>query len=87
MSTRATHLELLDDLSTYHFIMALNRFIVSRGRPQRTYSDNGTNFVGANNELLTCMKQLDEERIQNSCAPKEIEWKFQPPSAPHFGGA
>ena len=43
--------------------------------------------MGANNELRKCMKQLYEERIQNFCAPKEIEWKFQPPSAPHFGGA
>ena len=32
-------------------------------------------------------KQLNEEKIQNVCAPKEIEWNFQPPSAPHFGGA
>ena len=44
-------------------------------------------FVGANNELRKCIKLLDEERIQNLCAPKEIEWKFQPSSALHFGGA
>ncbi|XP_068707672.1 uncharacterized protein [Montipora capricornis] len=25
--------------------------------------------------------------IENFCAPKEIEWKFQPLSTPHFGGA
>ena len=87
MSTSACHLELVDDLSTDHFIMALKRFIARRGRPQSIYSDNGTNFVGANNELRKCVKQLDEERIQNFCAPTEIEWKFQPPSAPHFGGA
>ena len=51
MSTRACHLELVDDLSTDHFIMALKRFIARRGRPQSIHSDNGTNFVGANNEL------------------------------------
>ena len=87
MSTTAIHLELVDDLSTDHFIMALKRFIARRGRPQSIYSDNGTNLVGADNELRKCMKQLYEERIQNFGAPKEIEWKFQPPSAPHFGGA
>ena len=67
--------------------MALKRFIAGRGRPQSIHSDNGTNFVGANNALRKCIKLLDEERIQISCAPKEIEWKFRPPSAPHFGGA
>ena len=82
MSTRACHLELVD-----HFIMALKRFIARRGRPQSIHSDNGMNFVGANNELQKSIKQLDEERIQNFCAPKKIEWKFQLPSAPHFGGA
>ena len=81
------HLELVDNLSTDHSIMAFKRFIARRGRQQRIYSDNGTNFVGANNELLKCLKQLNEEKVQNFCAPKEIEWNFQPPSAPHFGGA
>lgn len=73
MSTRACHLELVDDLSTDHFIMALKRFILLRERPQRIYSDNGTNFVVANNELLKCLKQLNEEKAQNVCAPNEIE--------------
>ena len=63
MSTRACHLELVDDLSTDHFIMALKRFIEQRGRLQSIHSDNGTNFVGANYELRKCIKQLDEETI------------------------
>ena len=87
MSTRVCHLVSVDDLSTDHFIMALKKFIARRGRPQRMFSDNGTNILGANNELRKCLKQLDEQRIQNFCAPKEIDWNFQPPSAPHFGGA
>ena len=60
MSTRACYLELVADLSTDHFIVALKRFIARRGRPQNIRSDNGTNFVGANNELRKCIKQLDE---------------------------
>ena len=62
----------------------MKRFIARCGKPQRIYSDKGTNFVGANDEQL---KQLNEEKVQNFCARKEIEWNFQPPSAPHFGGA
>ena len=40
MSTRACHLELVDDLLTDHFIMALKRFIAPRGWPQSIHSDN-----------------------------------------------
>ena len=87
MATRACHLELVDDLSTDDFIMALKRFTARRGSPQRIYSDNGINFLGANNELLKRLKQLNEHKVQNVCAPTETEWSFQAPSAPYFDGA
>ena len=40
LSTRACHLELVDDLSTDHFV-------THRGRPQCIYFDSASNFVGA----------------------------------------
>ena len=39
-------------------------------------TDNGTNLVGANNELLAL---LDQEKIKNNMANKGIKWKFNPP--------
>ena len=53
--------------------MALKRFIAQRGRPQRIYTHNGTSFVGANNELLKFLRQLNEDKVQNVCAPNDIE--------------
>ncbi|XP_055622523.1 uncharacterized protein LOC129766091 [Toxorhynchites rutilus septentrionalis] len=89
-STKAVHLELVSDLSTAKFIQALRRFTARRGKCSHIYSDNGTNFVGARNELrellqkLQCRKHHEEIRIQ--CAQDGINWHFIPPSAPHFGG-
>jgi len=50
-STKAIHLQLVSDLSTNTFILALKRFISRRGRPNRIYCDNATHFVGTNNYL------------------------------------
>ncbi|XP_039285556.1 uncharacterized protein LOC120351673 [Nilaparvata lugens] len=47
------------------------------------YSDNGTNFVGAQREIHHI---LDSEKFQTSIAQEGIKWHFQPPSAPNFGG-
>ena len=49
-------------------------------------SDNGGNFVGANKELCDLVKELDQEKITKSTANQGINWKFNPPLAPHFGG-
>ena len=76
MSTRACHLELVDDLSTDHFIMALKRFIARRGRPQSIHSDNGTNFVGANNELRKCIKHTGMKRYKTSVLLRKSSGNF-----------
>ncbi|XP_041451592.1 uncharacterized protein LOC121405064 [Drosophila obscura] len=51
-ATKAIHLELIQHWSTVSFLHGLKRFICSRRRPRQIWSDNGTNFVGARNELL-----------------------------------
>ena len=51
LRTRAVHIEVARTLSTDSFIDALQRFIGRRGKPEIVYSDNGTNFVGAERVL------------------------------------
>ncbi|XP_055936577.1 uncharacterized protein LOC129966192 [Argiope bruennichi] len=79
---RAVHIDLVTSLSTDSFILALRRFISRRGRPATIYSDNGTNLVGTSNEL----KSVDWVKIQEYASVKKILWKFNPPSAPWWGG-
>ena len=87
MSTRAIHLELADSLETDDFILCLRNFIGRRGHPKRIYSDNGTNFKGADAELRECLERLDQARILGHLVPQGISWQFNPPAAPHWGGA
>ena len=51
-STRAVHLEVCHSLSTDSFLCALLRFIYCRGHStKQIWSDNGSNFIGADNEI------------------------------------
>ncbi|XP_062538332.1 uncharacterized protein LOC134206617 [Armigeres subalbatus] len=90
MCTKAVHLELVSDLSTEKFLQALRRFVARRGRPSDIYSDNGTNFVGARNKLSELFKLMKDrehhDQITSELAGDGIQWHFNPPSAPHFGG-
>lgn len=89
-STKAIHLEIVSDLSTETFLAALKRFFSRRGKSKNIYSDNGTNFVGANNELkelyeLVTSKEHNK-KLRNSLINEGINWHFIPPRSPHFGG-
>ena len=78
-STRAVHLEVAWGLGTDSFLNALTRFTTRRGVPKEMVSDNGTNFVGAVNELKELVGQLDKDKIQRTSAQKGMKWKFNPP--------
>ncbi|XP_068972383.1 uncharacterized protein [Bombus flavifrons] len=90
LAVKAVHIELVSDLTSEAFIAALRRFIARRGFCATIYSDNGTNFVGANNELreLRNLLQADDHKVkvQSFLADRRIEWRFIPPNSPHFGG-
>lgn len=82
-SVKACHIELVTALSTEAYIAALNRFVSRRGKPSSITSDNGTNFVGAFNELSRFLSQAD---LEGRIAQQGIEFKFVPAYSPHFNG-
>ncbi|XP_071944680.1 uncharacterized protein [Antedon mediterranea] len=86
MTTRAVHIEVAHSMTTDSFINVLQRFIARRGVPQEMVSDNGTNFVGAKQELRRAMTEWNRQHIDNFMLQKEISWSFNPPKASHMGG-
>ena len=90
LTTKAVHLDLCASLSTQDFLAAFSRFVSRRGCPTVVYSDNGTNFHGAREEIRQLQKLLESrpttEAIQAFTTSHGIEWHHIPPRAPHFGG-
>lgn len=90
MHSRAIHLELVSSLSAEAFLSTLKRFISRRGKPAVLYSDNATNFRGANNALKEVYHFFNSKdnltRITDYATNSEIQWKFIPPRSPHWGG-
>jgi len=87
-ATKAVHIEVVTNLTTESFLAALRRFIARRGKPKTMYSDNGTNFQGAANELHDKMLHSSSQTatVQDYLATEGCDWKFIPPHSPHFGG-
>ncbi|KAL0852653.1 hypothetical protein ABMA27_012494 [Loxostege sticticalis] len=86
LSTRAVHLEVVSDLSTQAFIACLRRFVSRRGKPKLICCDNGTNFVGANNELGKVLRS-SHKSVNEFANSEGIQFKFSPAYSPHLNGA
>lgn len=90
MTTKSIHLELVSSLTTDGFLAALHRFAGRRGNPTELFSDNGTNFRGADRELSELFdllqSQVLNDKVNEFCQPRGIKWSFNPPKAPHQGG-
>ena len=85
---KAVHIELVSDLTTDAFLAALKRLFARRGKVQDMYSDNATNFVGANRELRDLHKSFSDatSNIHQYMLTERVNWHFIPPRTPHFGG-
>lgn len=86
--TKAVHLEIVSCLTTESFLACLKRFTSRRGLPSQIFSDNGSTFIGASNELRDLGKflQTNQGYIIDSTSQDNIHWVFIPPYTPNFGG-
>ena len=88
-SSKATHIEIVSDLTTEAFLACLRRFVARRGLPQEIHSDNGTNFRGAKNDLNDLYQFLKSNTtlsaINSYLLSQRIQWHCIPERASHFG--
>ena len=81
-------MEVVSGYDTESFLATYSRCVARRGPCAKLYSDQGTNFVGADAELRKMYKKGSEfcRAVMQSVGREGTEWYFNPPAAPHFGG-
>lgn len=82
-TARATHLELVPNLSTPAFIRCLRRFIGRRGTPELLISDNAKTFKAAANQIRNIFK---DPVTTEFLARRKIQWRFNIEKATWWGG-
>ncbi|KHJ87661.1 integrase core domain protein [Oesophagostomum dentatum] len=89
LTTRAIHLEVVENLSAGAFLNSFIRFISRRGVPAIVRSDCGTNFKLGEAIIQKMFEKCDENglSLMSYCASERIRWLFNPPASPWMGGA
>ena len=87
LSTRAIHIECLDDMTSNAFINGLRCVIAIRGPIRTIKCDQGSNFRGAAHELKVAMAEnLEEDVIKRYLLSQTCEFAFNSPYSSHMGG-
>lgn len=84
--SRAVYLDISCDYSTEAFMQVLRRFASFRGWPGKIISDQGTQLVGASNELKAIVASIDKHQVQQFCSEKNVVWEFTTADAPWMNG-
>ena len=82
-TTRAVHLEVVEDLTTSKFILSLRRLAATKGMPKLILSDNHRTFIAGETFLLDLQQDPSVREYLNS---RSIRWKHQTPRSPWMGG-
>ena len=75
-------------MDTDCFIQSLRRFIARRGNVRLTKCDNGTNFVGGENELKHAFTMMGDNKVKFFLANLGTDWMTfskNSPAASHMG--
>ena len=81
--TRATHLDVVSDLTAHTFLCNFHRFTARRGVPRRVVSDNGKTFKSVAKMIATLYKHPS---VRQHFSDSQIKWQFNVERALWWGG-
>ncbi|XP_063420482.1 uncharacterized protein LOC134705689 [Mytilus trossulus] len=82
-STRAVHLEVVDNLTEETFILAFRRFVSRKSLPKTMISDNATTYIAAAKHIENLTRSASLTETLNNYG---TTWTFIPKRAPWYGG-
>ena len=86
LTSRAVHIEVIEELSSSSFINALRRFMAIRGPVKLFRSDRGTNFVGSTDDLHIDAINVESSKVKEFLFNSGTKWIFNAPHSSHMGG-
>ena len=81
--TRATHLDIVPDMTAQSFIRSLKRFTSRRGVPLKIVSDNAKTFKAASKAMAATMESPE---VLQYFTNTKLKWSFNLERAPWWGG-
>ena len=89
MTTHGIYLEIVGDLTTHSFSLALCHFIACQGNVTHIRSGDGTNFKGAQKEYQEDIIEISIPNVVPELLKKYVDFicTFNPPSCPWIRGA
>ncbi|XP_063442079.1 uncharacterized protein LOC134722391 [Mytilus trossulus] len=82
-STRAVHLEVVDNLTEETFILAFRRFVSRKSLPKTMITDNASTYIAAAKHIENLTRSASLTETLNNYGTK---WTFIPKRAPWYGG-
>ena len=82
-STRAVHLDLVEDMSASTFLRCFRKFVARKGTPALVVSDNAKTFKASAKYLR---KLYPDPQVRNYLDTNRIRWRFNLDRSPWWGG-
>ena len=82
-TTRAVHLEVVDNLSANSFILCLQRLSAAKGIPSVILSDNHRTFISGEKFLLDLQ---EDDIVHEFLQDHHIQWRHETPLSLWMGG-